>query len=134
MERADDAGELSEPLEAFLDSASGERSGWIAAREQRACSPPPLIEPGSECERRVLVEVDVSVPALPNDGDKEPSPSSWSACSLARRSSSTVAPVSVSTYPPINVAMAAGAMEYSIRIAVPVMNPPHGPMARRANP
>ncbi len=39
-----------------------------------------------------------------------------------------------STYPPINVAMAAGAMAYSIKIAVPVANPPKGPKARRANP
>ena len=42
--------------------------------------------------------------------------------------------MSVSTYPPMNVATAAGAMAYSIRIAVPVMNPPNGPSARRANP
>jgi hypothetical protein len=37
-------------------------------------------------------------------------------------------------YPPINVAMAAGATAYSIRIAVPVANPPKGPKALRANP
>ena len=43
-------------------------------------------------------------------------------------------PMRDSTYPPINTAMAAGAMPYSMRMAVPVMNPPHGPIARRANP
>ena len=37
-------------------------------------------------------------------------------------------------YPAINVAMAAGAMAYSIKMAVPVANPPKGPNARRANP
>jgi hypothetical protein len=36
-------------------------------------------------------------------------------------------------YPPIKVATTAGARVYSIRIAVPVRNPPHGPIARRAN-
>ena len=34
----------------------------------------------------------------------------------------------------MNVAMAAGAMAYSMRMAVPVANPPSGPSARRANP
>ncbi len=33
---------------------------------------------------------------------------------------------------PMNVAMAAGAIAYSMRMAVPVANPPHGPSARRA--
>ena len=33
----------------------------------------------------------------------------------------------------MNVAMAAGAMAYSMRMAVPVANPPNGPSARRAN-
>ena len=37
-----------------------------------------------------------------------------------------------STYAPMNVAIAAGAIEYSMRIAVPVAKPPHGPSARRA--
>ena len=32
----------------------------------------------------------------------------------------------------MKVAMAAGAMAYSMRIAVPVAKPPHGPSARRA--
>ncbi len=32
----------------------------------------------------------------------------------------------------MKVAIAAGAIEYSIRTAVPVANPPHGPSARRA--
>ena len=32
----------------------------------------------------------------------------------------------------IVVAIAAGAIEYSMRIAVPVAKPPHGPSARRA--
>ena len=36
-------------------------------------------------------------------------------------------------YPPIKVATTAGARVYSIRIAVPVMYPPNGPIARRAN-
>ena len=34
----------------------------------------------------------------------------------------------------MKTAIAAGAMAYSIRIAVPVANPPHGPSARRAKP
>ena len=34
----------------------------------------------------------------------------------------------------MKVAMAAGAMAYSIRMAVPVRNPPQGPKALRANP
>ena len=34
----------------------------------------------------------------------------------------------------MNTAMAAGAMAYSIRMAVPVANPPSGPSARRAKP
>jgi hypothetical protein len=38
-----------------------------------------------------------------------------------------------STYAPMKVAIAAGAIEYSMRIAVPVANPPQGPMARLAN-
>ena len=33
----------------------------------------------------------------------------------------------------MKVAIAAGAMAYSMRMAVPVANPPHGPRARRAN-
>jgi hypothetical protein len=33
----------------------------------------------------------------------------------------------------MKVAIAAGAIEYSINTAVPVANPPHGPSARRAN-
>jgi hypothetical protein len=37
-----------------------------------------------------------------------------------------------STYAPMKVAMAAGAIAYSMRMAVPVANPPHGPSARRA--
>jgi hypothetical protein len=37
-------------------------------------------------------------------------------------------------YPPMNVAIAAGAIAYSIRIAVPVAKPPSGPSARRAKP
>ena len=32
----------------------------------------------------------------------------------------------------MKVAIAAGAIAYSMRIAVPVANPPHGPSARRA--
>ena len=32
----------------------------------------------------------------------------------------------------MKVAIAAGAIEYSIRIAVPVAKPPHGPSVRRA--
>ena len=43
-------------------------------------------------------------------------------------------PMRLSTYPPMNVAMAAGAIAYSIRIAVPVANPPKGPNALRAKP
>ena len=34
----------------------------------------------------------------------------------------------------MKTAIAAGAMAYSMRIAVPVAKPPHGPSARRANP
>src|ERR1035437_348347 len=41
-------------------------------------------------------------------------------------------PMSECTYAPMKLAMAAGAMAYSMRIAVPVRNQPHGPMARRA--
>ena len=33
----------------------------------------------------------------------------------------------------MNVAMAAGAIVYSMRTAAPVANPPHGPSAARAN-
>ena len=33
----------------------------------------------------------------------------------------------------MKVAIAAGAIAYSMRIAVPVAMPPHGPSARRAN-
>lgn len=43
-------------------------------------------------------------------------------------------PNSDSQYAPMKTAIAAGAIAYSIRIAVPVRNPPYGPKAVRVKP